>query len=263
MGKAVVFTNVDFSTQALAQVQLLSEIKCTEIELSQNSVTMTKIGQKYTLTPTLYPANTTTSVKWSSSNPAVATVNGGVVTEVGIGTTTITAMADGHTATCTVTTTNILSTDWSVLTNYSFEVYPGRDYASIYTTSGNYYGVAYSTKSVGHYAYNANTVFPIVLGDNATTLEISAPNTLKVTVWFCDSTVDNDYSQLNTNNSWAHMYTKVVSGDASAYDGNVPLGNRTISIPQNQGVDSVFIAVRDSNGTISTTTFDSVTVTAK
>lgn len=43
---------------------------------------------------------------WTSSNTAVATVSGGTVTGVSVGTATITATAGGKTATCTVTITD-------------------------------------------------------------------------------------------------------------------------------------------------------------
>jgi uncharacterized protein YjdB len=46
-------------------------------------------------------------VAWSSSNPAIATVNGGVVTGVAVGTATITATAEGKTGTATINVTAI------------------------------------------------------------------------------------------------------------------------------------------------------------
>ena len=64
-------------------------------------------GKSYTITPKFLPANSETPVTWSSSNPAVATVKGGVVTvspSADIAeTTTITATAGGVSASCLVT----------------------------------------------------------------------------------------------------------------------------------------------------------------
>jgi uncharacterized protein YjdB len=66
-------------------------------------------GQSATLTPTFTPNNECTANKnitWTSSNPAVASVNNGVITTNAIGTTTITASTDGTgttSATCTIT----------------------------------------------------------------------------------------------------------------------------------------------------------------
>lgn len=64
-----------------------------------------EVGQTGTLTATVKPGNATNkTVTWTTSNDKVATVaNNGVVTAVGKGTATITAAADGKTATCTVT----------------------------------------------------------------------------------------------------------------------------------------------------------------
>ncbi len=59
-----------------------------------------------TLVANVHPDNATDkTVTWTSSNPAVATVEGGNVTALTVGETTITATAGGKSATCTVTVT--------------------------------------------------------------------------------------------------------------------------------------------------------------
>ncbi len=61
-------------------------------------------GKTTALTATVLPANATNkTVSWASDNTAVATVSGGIVTGVSVGTANITATADGKTATCVVT----------------------------------------------------------------------------------------------------------------------------------------------------------------
>ena len=76
------------------------------INLNKTSSTM-YYGDSMTLTATVLPADATDkTVTWTSSNPAVATVSGGVVKATGkqAGTTTITAKTvNGLTATCKVT----------------------------------------------------------------------------------------------------------------------------------------------------------------
>ena len=65
-------------------------------------------GDSETLTATVSPSNADdTSVTWSTSDPTVATVSGGVVKAVGAGTATITVTTvdGGKTATCTVKVT--------------------------------------------------------------------------------------------------------------------------------------------------------------
>ena len=80
----------------------------SSITLNKTSEILKAIDQTIQLTPTIEPNNATNkNVVWTSSNRAVATVsNTGLVTSVGSGTATITAMAadgSGVTATCEVT----------------------------------------------------------------------------------------------------------------------------------------------------------------
>ncbi|MBQ5566034.1 MAG: Ig-like domain-containing protein, partial [Clostridia bacterium] len=80
------------------------EIDATGITLDQTTLSLTE-GAAAKLNATIAPANCTKkTVTWTSSNPSVASVSGGTVTAVGIGTTKITATThNGFTATCTVT----------------------------------------------------------------------------------------------------------------------------------------------------------------
>ncbi|MBQ7985707.1 MAG: Ig-like domain-containing protein, partial [Clostridia bacterium] len=81
-------------------------IKVTGVSLSSEALTLAIPGTN-TLVATVTPADATDkTVKWSSSNPAIATVSSsGKVTAVGLGTATITATTqDGQfTAECIVT----------------------------------------------------------------------------------------------------------------------------------------------------------------
>ena len=82
------------------------EIPITEVHLDKSSATLTE-GDSTTLVATVLPENTTDSksIKWSSSNVAVATVDlMGKVTAKSAGTAVITATSEnGKTAECTVT----------------------------------------------------------------------------------------------------------------------------------------------------------------
>ena len=94
------------------------EIPITEVRLNKSTETLTE-GETTTLTATVLPENTTygKSVKWSSSNVAVATVDlMGKVTAKRAGTAIITAISEnGKTASCTITVnkkdTNITITE--------------------------------------------------------------------------------------------------------------------------------------------------------
>ena len=81
----------------------IQSVNPTSIKLNKTSATM-YYGNEMTLTATLAPSNVTEkTITWTSSNPAVATVNNGVVKAKGGGKTTITAKTvNGLTATCSV-----------------------------------------------------------------------------------------------------------------------------------------------------------------
>lgn len=82
----------------------LDEITPDGVSISNSTLTLYR-GKAHTLTAELSPVYTTMNaeITWSSSDTSVATVKNGVVTAVGVGTATITAYADGYTASCTVT----------------------------------------------------------------------------------------------------------------------------------------------------------------
>ena len=78
-------------------------IKVSSITISQQSIQL-KVGETKTLTATVSPNNATDkTVIWTTSDASVATVKDGVVTAVKVGSATITAKAEGKSATCKVT----------------------------------------------------------------------------------------------------------------------------------------------------------------
>ncbi len=78
----------------------IPEPEKTTITLSASSLNL-KITQSAALTAAVKPS--AKAITWTSSNDSVATVSEGTVTAVKEGTATITATADGASATCTVT----------------------------------------------------------------------------------------------------------------------------------------------------------------
>ena len=81
----------------------------SEIKLNTSSVTLDKIGDTYSLVPTLYPTNAiiyNKSVSWSSSDSSVVSVDNGTVKALKEGTAVITCSSSGNSsvsASCTVT----------------------------------------------------------------------------------------------------------------------------------------------------------------
>ena len=79
------------------------DVDATAVALNKTEMALEQYREE-TLVATLTPSNATTIVAWSSSDPTVATVSGGLVKALTLGTTTITATAgEGITASCSVT----------------------------------------------------------------------------------------------------------------------------------------------------------------
>jgi uncharacterized protein YjdB len=78
-------------------------IEVGSVSLSKEELTLTE-GDSETITATVKPDDATDkTVTWSTSDAAIATVDGGKITAVKAGTATITAKAGDKTATCKVT----------------------------------------------------------------------------------------------------------------------------------------------------------------
>ena len=95
--------NIDFAV-VNGCVDVVISVK--GIDLDHTSATVYTGDLTYTLTPIFDPSNATNkTVSWSSSNEAVATVDGGVVTLIKKGSTVITATSEdgGFEATCELT----------------------------------------------------------------------------------------------------------------------------------------------------------------
>ena len=96
--------------------------------LNENTLTLytNRDPKTATLTATVSPDNATDkTVAWTSADEKVATVENGVVTAVGNGTTTITAQAGEKTATCVVTVRTYSSGGGSSSPSYSVTA-PGK-----------------------------------------------------------------------------------------------------------------------------------------
>ena len=110
MGKSLIIKGADFSAHAIGKDT--QEIPCTGLALSAATGSLEVGDDPLTLTATKTPANTTDSLRWTTSDATVATVDGGVVTAVGAGTAIITATCGGQTANCTVTVTAAVVQEW-------------------------------------------------------------------------------------------------------------------------------------------------------
>ncbi len=104
-GKATITATLEGKTTT-CDVTVLAPI--TSISLDKTATTIIK-GQTDTLNISVEPVDTTDNIvaNWTSSNDDIATVENGVVTAKGAGTTTITVSIGSKTATCEVTVIDI------------------------------------------------------------------------------------------------------------------------------------------------------------
>ena len=72
----------------------LKQVLITSITLSAKFITLLEVGDTETSKVTLKPTNATEKVQWTSSDESVATVVNGVITAIGKGTATITAISE-------------------------------------------------------------------------------------------------------------------------------------------------------------------------
>ncbi len=105
---AVIFTvalSLCFAACADDSDDLQQLVEVTDVTLDESSLTL-KVGGKQTLTATVLPADASNKeVVWQSLNPAVATVENGVVTAVSEGVTSVFAVCGIKSASCIVTVT--------------------------------------------------------------------------------------------------------------------------------------------------------------
>lgn len=138
-GEATITVTTSDGSKTATCLVTVSAVSVTGVTLSSSSATIS-IGSTKTLTATIAPSNASNqNVTWSTSDSAVATVSGGVVTGVSAGGATITVTtADGSkTATCLVTVSAVAQDAWTIMIYMC-----GADLESGYTSSDTEVGCA-------------------------------------------------------------------------------------------------------------------------
>ena len=99
-------SNFNVKSLEITYAPIVETVELTGIELNESELNLT-VGEEETLVVSPLPSDAELgTVTWTSSQSTVASVNGGVVTALKGGTTTITASCGGFTATCLVTVAN-------------------------------------------------------------------------------------------------------------------------------------------------------------
>lgn len=97
-------------------------VVATSIAMSEAQLSI-PVGYSRTLTYSIAPANAWDTITWTSSNPAVATVDAnGVVTAVSEGSTVITVSGENVSASCTVTVKNVHEA-WAQINSFVERLY--------------------------------------------------------------------------------------------------------------------------------------------
>lgn len=196
----------------------------TTIALSSSSLVL-KVTQSAALTATVKPSDK--AVTWTSSDDSVATVSEGKVTAVKEGTATITAEADGVTATCTVA----VSTN-SAKTGYTYTL--DKNAASYNVTRNG------KTLSVGK--------------ENIAADENWYQNKLASLTW------DNDFLERNWNKFTSEDFkriSKIFSVDLMAYNDKIAAtvtdNTMAITVLKASGTKKIDIVRSDNGGKSSLT----------
>jgi len=241
MSRVLVIKNADFSANKLTTITF-GDVPCTGLTL-QSTAQITTVDGSVSLTATKVPSNTTDILTWSSSNSNVATVDGGVVTAVGEGMATITAMCGTQTAECTVTVaytktfapTGILT----VNTNGTTAIY---DFAKL--TSSGLRPIAIGITSGAYPAYGASTVtadspfyslYPIPIPAGCKQIKVTSANIAPLIVYY-----NRDVKSAHT--ALTRDCAKVLDGECT--NGGTPwsisswpYGGKTFTVPENANID--------------------------
>ncbi len=148
------------------------------------------------------------TVTWSSSEPSVATVENGIVSVAGEGTTDITYTVSDGTTTLTKTVTLVLNEGERPVTRYvpTNLIIPGRRYIAVTTTM---VGSAYVMGNV-HIASDGarlNQISAIVLSDDEDGVYVELPTEDLSPVWVAESSSNSGYSYLKNAESGEYLYS--------------------------------------------------------
>ena len=235
------------------------DIPATDIKLDESSKELT-IGESFTLAATFTPQNATEIPTWSSSDTKVATVNdSGEVTSVGVGEAVITCkIANGKTATCTVTvrpakvtdltvkakTSNSVTLTWKAVDgaeNYEVVVMDadGKEITT-YTSDSTTYevkdlksGTSYKFRVRAHKTYNKKDLYSdysaIVSAETSKGSDNSEPQKIKSDDSKKSTEIPTIKSNNNTNNGTTTI-NSVNNSDNSASTGTSATALTTLGL---------------------------------
>lgn len=227
-----------------------TDVKVTGLALNKTSVEL-EIDGTERLTVVKTPADATTAIVWTSSVDSVASVSStGIVTALKSGTTTITASADGVSATCTVTV--LAAVDFSFTQG---EIYGYQDnfqdaglakYIQVYLYTDGINVDAFEGDGFGmrvRFFVPSATGAEIPAGTYTFTNITTAADAVPNTVWAGGSVAATDSTDASTFGSWLYFFAKdnaeyleVTGGQAGAFLWDPCLAGSTFTVSVADGV---------------------------
>lgn len=238
----------------------VSTVKVTSVKLSATELSLT-VGEKKTLTATVSPSNATDkTVKWQSSNTAVANVSSsGEVEAVGPGTATIMAKAGDLSATCTVTVKqNTIEVTAVTLSETKISMTVGENHKLTATVSPD----NATNKSVAWNSSNPNIASVSSTGEVIAIAEGTASITAKCGDKSASCTVKVNLITINvTSITLSEKQLSLTVGDTFTLVANVFPDNATIKTIT-WGTTNSEIATVSTSGKITALGSGTVTITA-
>lgn len=250
MAKALIIKGANFADNKVRTITLSDPVDCTGITLNKSTASITNVGSTETLVATATPVDTTDTVVWTSSNDAIATVSNGVVTAHKVGTATITATCGNYSANCSVTIKQVadISTHINMYMSY---------HNSGFLQGGELTNYAIGCNSAGaKRIFNGESVgmYPIVIPDGATNIEISSPGLFVYGFWLSSTTSSS------TSNAIAFAYpTDDFASRTTANSRNVTIPDRTTGTYE--GMDAVGLVFRHNDNTVTEEMLSNIVVT--
>ena len=246
MAKTLIIKQADFSANALDHVSF-DEVPCTAITLDEESISFSGIGQTEELVYTLTPSNTTDTPVVTTSDPLIVSVNGNVLTAVGMGTATITVTCGEITATCSVT----VSVEWvwgkGSYPNLNISSGNLRDYVKNESGANMIWGGASSGKyyAIGQMIGNdGDNIYPYPIPAGSTHISFSGTNLGPIFQFFLKDQESEDLP--SPSSTYRDTCAKLITGETPNGGTQWSIsewtyGSRTVEIPE--GVDSFVIGI--------------------
>lgn len=195
MSKALVIKGANFALNKVETIALTQPIPCTGLALSPTTVSLTSVGATQQLTVTKTPADTTDTLTFVSSNPAIASVSdAGLITSLGVGTVTITVMCGTQSATCTCTLTESYDIDEKYVAENAYAYGESMNLSAdppknhISRSSNEKARLYYSTTEFGNFRAFTSTAndgkYCIPIPNGATSVTITPPAELRRRTFF-------------------------------------------------------------------------------